>query len=389
MRHARVHPPLPSPRAALDPEGALVAHREITSWPGYEPTPLRELPALARRLGLLGLHYKDEAGRFGMGSFKALGGAYAVFRVVGRRVRSVADPGAVRRQDLLAGAYREAVSDLTVTTATDGNHGRSVAWGASLFGCRAVIFVPASVSGPRREAISRLGARVVVVEGDYDAAVRRCAAEAAASGFVVVSDTTYEGYLDIPRDVMQGYRVMVSEVLEQAPRGVRFTHVFVQGGVGALAAAVAEHLARREDAARPRVVVVEPDTADCLYRSALAGSPTRASGDLDTVMGGLACGEPSVLAWEILASRGADFVTIPDAAALEAMRALAAGEGGDPPLVAGESGAAGIAALLEAAREPEIFRALGLSPESTVLAFGTEGATDPEIYRRIVAPPAS
>jgi diaminopropionate ammonia-lyase len=387
MRHVRIHPALASPRAALDPDGALAAHREITSWPGYEPTPLRELPALARRLGLLGLHYKDEAGRFGMGSFKALGGAYAVFRVVERRVQGVAGPGAVRLRDLMAGAYREEFRGLTVTTATDGNHGRSVAWGAGLLGCRAVIFVPASVSGPRRLAISRLGARVVVVEGDYDAAVRRCAAEAEANGFVVVSDTTYEGYLDIPRDVMQGYRVMLAEALEQSPPGVPFTHAFVQGGVGALAAAVAEDLAEREEPSRPRVIVVEPDAADCLYRSALAGRPTRASGDLRTVMGGLACGEPSVLAWEILASRGADFVTIPDAAALEAMRSLAVGEGGDPPIVAGESGAAGIAALLEAARHREIFRALGLSSESAVLVFGTEGATDPEIYRRIVGPP--
>ncbi len=381
MRHVRIRPGPPAAAAFLDREGALAARREISSWPEYEPTPLRELPALAGRLGLGRLFYKDEAGRFGMGSFKALGGAYAVLRVL-ERLGRLPGTGTVRNRDLAAGPSREACRDVTVTTATDGNHGRSVAWGAFLFGCRAVIFVPASVSAPRRDAITGLGARLVVVEGDYDAAVRRCAAEAAANGYVVVSDTTYEGYLDIPRDVMQGYRVMLAEVEEQSPPGVSFSHVLLQAGIGALAAAAAEHLAELPRA--PRLVVVEPDAADCLYRSAVAGRPSHASGDLATVMGGLACGEPSILAWQILASRGADFVTIPDEFALEAMRTLAAGEGGDPPLVAGESGAAGVAALIAAASDPAVFRALGLSRDSTVLAFGTEGATDPASYHRIV-----
>ncbi|MBZ5640899.1 MAG: diaminopropionate ammonia-lyase, partial [Acidobacteriia bacterium] len=274
----------------LDREGAESALREIVSWPGYAPTPLLEMPALASALGIGRLFYKDESARFGLGSFKALGGAYGVLRAVAREVRRITGDGEVQGSELMAGARRDLVATLAVATATDGNHGRSVAWGASRLGCRAFVFVPAAVSGARREAIARLGARVEMVAGDYDQAVRRCAAEAAANGWIVVSDTTYEGNLETPRDVMQGYRVMLAEVLAQLPAGARLTHAFVQGGVGALAAAVAEHLGQELGSRRPRLILVEPDAADCLFRSACAGRPSRAGGDLGTVMGGLACG---------------------------------------------------------------------------------------------------
>lgn len=371
----------------LDPEEAREALRTITAWPGYAPTPLLELGGLAQRTGVGRLFYKDEGGRFGLGSFKALGGAYAVYRYLKSEVERQTGERLVSPAPLLGGALREIVSAVTVTTATDGNHGRSVAWGAQRLGCRAVVYVHRKVSAARREAIEALGAEVVRVDGDYDAAVRRCAADAVAHGRTVVTDTSYDGCTELPLHVMQGYRVLVAEVLEQLPRDTRPTHAIVQGGVGALAAAVAEHLRGSLGSGRPRFVVVEPESADCLFQSALHGERRRASGDLDTIMGGLACGEPSMVAWEILREAADDFVTIPDASAITAVRLLSAGVDGDPPVIAGESAAAGVAALIEAADDAERAVSLGLSRRSIVLVIGTEGATDPAIWNRIVAGP--
>jgi diaminopropionate ammonia-lyase len=364
----------------LGADGFAAAAAEIASWPGYAPTPLRELRGLAVRLGLAALWYKDEAPRFGLGSFKALGGAYAVCRVLQLvlRDRTGREAGA---RDLAAGTHRHLTRDVTVTCATDGNHGRSVAWGAQLFGCRAVVFVPEAVSVGRRAAIARYGAEVRQVPGTYDDAVRRAAAEAAREGWTVVSDTSYPGYADIPRDVMHGYGVMVDEALGQCPGTP--THVFVQGGVGALAAAVCAKLWLRWGAARPVFVVVEPLAADCLWRSAEAGRPVAVEGDLATVMAGLSAGEVSELAWSVL-DRGADaFLAIADDFALRAVRLLAAGGAGDAPLVAGETGAAGLAGLLAALEAAEARTALGLGDASRVLLIGSEGATDPAVWRRI------
>jgi diaminopropionate ammonia-lyase len=356
-----------------------VAKTEIASWPGYAPTPLRALAGLAHAAGIGSLFYKDEASRFGLGSFKALGGAYAVFRLLRELVGT-----AVTAADLTAGRHTDRFAGVTVTCATDGNHGRSVAWGARTFGCACKIYVHETVSQGRCDAIAAYGANIRRVAGTYDDAVRQAAGDAAAEGWHVVSDTSYEGYTDIPRDVMQGYAVMVDEALTQLPDGVSPTHVFVQGGVGGLAAAVCAHLWETLGARRPRFIVVEPERADCLYRSALAGHPVTAVGDLDTIMAGLACGEPSLLAWKILEPGADAFMTVTDGAAMECMRLLAGGGYGDAPLVAGESAVAGLAGLLLAAGDPDARARLGLSADSIVLLFGTEGATDPEVYRRIV-----
>jgi diaminopropionate ammonia-lyase len=356
-----------------------VAKDEIGSWPGFAPTPLCALSGLARATGIGSIFYKDEASRFGLGSFKALGGAYAVFRLLRQQIGS-----AVSAADLASGLYADRLAGITVTCATDGNHGRSVAWGARTFGCACKIYVHETVSQRRCDAIAAYGAEIRRVAGTYDDAVRQAAGEAAAQGWHVVSDTSYEGYTDIPRDVMQGYAVMVDEALRQLPDGILPSHVFVQGGVGGLAAAVCAHLWETLGVRRPRFVVVEPDRADCLYRSAIAGHPVAAEGDLDTVMAGLACGEPSLLAWEILEPGADAFMTVTDGAATESMRLLANGAHGDTPLVAGESAVAGLAGLLLAAGDPDARAQLGLSGDSAVLLFGTEGATDPEIYRRIV-----
>jgi diaminopropionate ammonia-lyase len=357
------------------------AKREITSWPGYRPTPLRRLSKLAAAAQVGDILYKDEAERFGLGSFKALGGAYAVLRLLQQRIHA-ATGAHPTSGDLISRRYGEITSTVTVTGATDGNHGRSVAWGARTFGCRCVIYVHATVSEGRCRAIAAYGAEVRRVPGTFDDAVRRADADAAANGWSVVSDTSYEGYTDVPRDVMQGYSLMVEEALGQCPSFP--THVLVQGGVGGLAAGICSYLWEKHGAGRPRYVVVEPDKADCLYRSAVAGKPTPAQGALDTIMAGLACGEVSTLAWRILDAGADAFMTIDDAAAADCMRLLADGRFGDAPVIAGESAVAGLAGLLLAASDREARRRLDLRPDSAVLVFGTEGATDPDLYRRIV-----
>jgi diaminopropionate ammonia-lyase len=338
---------------------------------------------LARTAGVGVVHYKHEAGRFGLGSFKALGGAYAVLRLLQREILARTGRTATTAA-LLAGEYRAIASTLTVTCATDGNHGRSVAWGAQTFGCACVIYIHATVSDGRRDAIARYGAEVVRMPGNYDDAVRAADRAARERGWFVVSDTSYPGYVDVPRDVMQGYSVMAEEALAQWPEAAPPTHVFVQGGVGGVAAAVCAHLWERRGAARGRLIVVEPERAACLYESARAGKVTAVHGDLDTLMAGLACGEPSLLAWQVLQAGASDFLTVTDAAAVDCMKLLADAPFGDPPLAAGESAVAGLAGLLAVAARPELARALQLGPDSRVLLFGTEGATDPALYAQLV-----
>ncbi len=373
-----------SQRGILSHARHAEAQREISSWPSYRPTPLVALPGLAGSAGLAAIWYKDESARFGLKAFKALGGAYAVQRVLAREVRKRAGLAEVSAQDLMVGRYRDIVSELTVTCATAGNHGRSVAWGAELFGCRCVIYLPAVTSQHREAAIAAQGAEIVRTTGNYDEAVRRCDEDARRLGRFVVSDTSYAGYMEIPRDVMQGYTVMVAEALEQLPPGERPTHVFVQAGVGGLAAAVCAYLWEAWGAERPILVVVEPDAADPLFRSAAAGRPTPVPGEYQTIMAGLAAGEVSQLAWGIL-EKGADaFMTIPDEATAATMQLLAEGVAGDPPIVAGESGAAGLAGALAVLEKSNAREALRLGSDSRLLVFGTEGATDPESYKTIV-----
>jgi diaminopropionate ammonia-lyase len=369
---------------SLSRAGFEQAFAEITGWPGYAPTPLLALPGLAAALGVAELRYKDERGRFGLGSFKALGGAYAVANVLRRRAMAARGLVAVSSRELLAGGFDDVVRPATVTCATDGNHGRSVAWGAQLFGCRCVIFVHEQVSAGRRAAIARYGAEVREVRGNYDDAVRHAAATAAAEGWTVVSDTSYPGYRDIPLDVMHGYGVMAAEIARQLEGAPPPTHVFVQAGVGALAAAVCASFWLHWGAHRPRFVTVEPTRADCVFRSLEAGRPVVVGGSLETVMAGLACGEVSELAWEVLESGTDAAVAVDDDRALEAMRRLAAPAAGDPAIVAGETGAAGLAALLAAHADAALARALGIDAGSRVLLLGSEGDTDPAIYRTVV-----
>ncbi|PHK96460.1 diaminopropionate ammonia-lyase [Pseudoroseomonas rhizosphaerae] len=369
-----------TPGVVVLPEsGFRRAAAEIASWPGYAETPLHPLAEVAEAAGIAALHYKDEGGRFGLGSFKALGGAYAVARLLVAELARRGVAPAARVAELIEGRYAEATGAITVTCATDGNHGRSVAWGAQRFGARCVIFVHETVSQGRRDAIAAYGAEIREVPGHYDDAVRAAAAMAEREGWFVVSDTSWPGYTEVPRDVMQGYRLMAEEALAALPAPP--THVFVQGGVGGVAAAVSVQLRARFGTA-PRLVVVEPERAACLLASAEAGHAVSVPGDLDTLMAGLACGEPSLLAWQELERAAFAFMAVPDASAVDVMRLLARRA---PPITAGESAVAGLAGLLLAAADPAARAALGLDAASRVLVFGTEGATDPALYAALVA----
>ncbi|OMH27142.1 diaminopropionate ammonia-lyase [Motiliproteus sp. MSK22-1] len=361
---------------------AADAINDIRAWPDYEVTPLFSLESMADTAGLASIWYKDESQRFGLKSFKALGGAYAVARQL-QQALELSTGNRPSIADLLEGRWKSAVAELVVSCATDGNHGRSVAWGAQMFGCGCVIYIHRDVSEGRKKAMEAFGAEVIRIIGNYDDSVRQADMDAKANNRIIVSDTSYEGYMEIPKDVALGYTVMLSEIVEQL-EGEIPTHVFVQGGVGGLASAIAGYFWDLWGNKRPRIVIVEPEQANCLQMSARAGKPVAVEGDLDTLMAGLACGEVSALGWKILATGADDFMTLSEEAVPAAMRLLAKGYQQDPAIEAGESAVPGLAAALLARQSVEFSEKLGLTKESKVLVIGTEGATDPVLYQQLV-----
>ncbi len=377
----------PEQATALDEAGLARARAVIAAWPGYAPTPLVSLPGLARALGVARIDYKNEAPRFGLGSFKPLGGAYAVARALMRRIARRTGGREPAVAELIAGRYREIAATVTVAAATDGNHGRSVAWGARMFGCRSVIFIHETVTAARERAIAALGAEVRRTPGAFDDAVRIAQETAEAEGWIVVADTSDGRMAEAPREVMQGYALMADEVIAQLGDAAPPSHVFLQAGVGGMAAASCARFWQAFGPRRPITVLVEPETAACWFASIEAGRPVAVDGALESIMAGLACGEVSRLAWPILAAGAHAAMTVTDEAAAECMRLLAEGRFGDAPLVAGESAVAGLAGLIAAASDRDARARLGLDSESHVVLFGTEGATDPETYAAIVGRP--
>ena len=351
-------------------------------WPGYEKTPLVSMSELAAHVGVSRIECKDEAPRFGLGSFKALGGAYAVSVLLMKHLQQQLGK-AVTLADLASHQYDEYVSQITVSCATDGNHGRSVAWGAQTFGCGCIIYIHSEVSDGRKAAIEQYGAEVIRIDGNYDDSVRIADEEATKNNRIVVSDTSYPGYMDIPADVMRGYTVLADEALDQIGDQLP-THVFLQGGVGGFAAAITRRLRDRCTDAQPRIIVVEPDQAACIYQSIRSGKPVPVHGDLATIMAGLACGEVSLIAFNTLLKDIDDVLVIPDETAASTMRFLAKGTAGDAPFVSGESGVTGLAGLVLARAHSELSHSLGLDASSQVLVISTEGATDPTVYESIV-----
>lgn len=333
--------------------------------PGHAPTPLVALPALARALGLGALWIKDERHRFGLNAFKGLGASYAIHRFLAARG---------------AGA-----GPLTFATATDGNHGRAVAWSARRLGHAAVVYVPRNTVPARLDAIRAEGARCEVIDGTYDETVRRVADDAARAGWHVISDTAWPGYLEIPAWIMSGYATLFREAAAALPAPP--TAVFLQAGVGGLACAGVA--AFPEGPTRPRLISVEPLDADCLAESAATptGALAVARGGQDSIMAGLNCGTPSLLAWPAVRAGVDGYLAIDDGWAEDAMRTLARPGAGDAPVISGESGAAGLAGLLALCREPALAGArasLGLDAAARVLLLSTEGDTDPASYRRVL-----
>jgi len=386
VRNARaVRAPYPEAlRRILNIDEARATRSWLSCWSllAPEPTPLRRLSDLAQACGIADVFLKDESLRSPLGSFKALGAPAALVRLVLRRHPDW------NADAVLRGEHANALKDLVVISATDGNHGRALAAAARSVGVRCVIVLHRHVSAERERAIADFGAEIVRIEGNYDASVAHAAQLAERHGWQVVSDTAYPGYEDVPRDVMQGYGTMVDEALEQlaaeSDGACPFTHVILQGGVGGLAAGVASYLWERFGERRPVLVVAEPRQADCLTRSAIEGRPAVATGSVDSVMAGLACGETSTLAWRFLEPSVDVFLTLEDEEAVNAMRRLAEGSARDVPVVSGESGAAGAAALLQLARSETAKAQAGLDASSKVLLISTEGATAPSVYAELL-----
>lgn len=356
------------------------------SFPIYAPTPLVEMKETANALGLGAVFVKDESYRFGLNAFKVLGGSYAIGNYIAESLAT--DLSQLSYEKLISEEVRQKLGKLTFVTATDGNHGRGVAWTARQLGQNSVVYMPKGSASERLENIRAEGAEASITELNYDDAVRLANSQAEKHGWVMVQDTAWDGYEDIPSWIMQGYVTMALEAHRQL--GEKPTHIFVQAGVGSLASAVIGFFSSLYGDDRPIMTVVEPNKADCLYRTAEAndGNLRFVTGQMDTIMAGLACGEPCSIGWKIVLKNYTDhFISCPDYAAAKGMRILGNPVGADKKVISGESGAATIGCVAEILTNPElayIKEALKLDEQSRVLFFSTEGDTDRENYRAVV-----
>ena len=360
------------------------------SFPQYSQTPLTKLPNMASYLGVKEVYVKDESYRFGLNAFKVLGGSFAMARYIAKETGK--DVSELPYSVLTSEKLREEFGQATFFTATDGNHGRGVAWAANRLGQKAVVHMPKGTTQTRLENIAKEGAQVDIQEMNYDDCVRLAAKEADETPRgVIVQDTAWDGYEEIPAWIMQGYGTMAMEAGEQlkAQGCERPTHIFVQAGVGSLAGAVVGYFANLYADNPPTFVVVEAEAAACLYKGAAAGDGDIriVDGDMQTIMAGLACGEPNTISWDILKNHVTAFLAVNDDVARRGMRMLAAPFKGDPQVVSGESGAATFGALATIMKDEsyrELRLELGLNQDSKVLMFSTEGDTDPDRYKTIV-----
>ena len=356
------------------------------TFPDYTPTPLVKLTHLADMLRVSHIWIKDESHRFGLNAFKVLGATHGLAYLIAQRLKMNAQELSF---DLLhAPSAKEVLADTTFVTATDGNHGRAVAWAAQQLGCNAVVYLPKGTATARYESIKAHGAQTFIIDGTYDDAVQQAVEQAQKQGWILLQDTAREGYEEIPLKIMQGYLTILHEALEQL-EGEIPTHVFVQCGVGSLAAAIQAYLCELFGDERPLFAVVEPVRAACFYEPMAAHkrTPQKLGGNLNTIMAGLACGEPSTLAWGILRDYTDVFVACPDYVAMRGMRILGNPLQGDDRVISGESGAVTLGLLttvLAQASCRNIAQALRLNETSKVLLLSTEGDTDPSMYRTIV-----
>ena len=374
----------------MSEENVTKANEFHKSFPQYSVTPLQKLSALASYLGVKGIYCKDESYRFGLNAFKVLGGSYAMGRYIAKELgRDISQlPYNVLSSDKL----REEFGQATFFTATDGNHGRGVAWAAKRLGQKAVVRMPKGTTKTRFDNIAKEGAEVTIEEVNYDDCVRMAAAEAAKTEHgIIVQDTAWAGYEEIPSWIMQGYGTLVLEADKQLKEnGVdRPTHVFVQAGVGSLAGAVVGYFAHKYKENPPLMVVCEASAADCLYRSAVQadGNLVNVTGDLQTIMAGLACGEGNTIGWDILKNHVTVFASCPDWMSAKATRIYANPLENDPHIISGESGSVPLGLAYTALHDEDakdLKEALKLDENSNILVISTEGDTDPVRYREIV-----
>lgn len=378
-------------KVSLDFLNEDIAKRTIkyhSSFDQYSETPLVELKELAKHLGLKNIFVKDESYRFGLNAFKVLGGSFAIGQYIANKLGKSIDELPYRT--LISDEIKEQLGEITFITATDGNHGRGVAWTANQLKQKAIVYMPKGSSQQRVEAIRALGAKCEILDKNYDDCVRYANEEAEKYGYVMVQDTSWDGYEDIPTWIMQGYTTMAYEAyLKMEEQNVRPTHIFLQAGVGSLASAVTGFFSSVYSDNKPIITIVEPDKAACLYKTAKAndGKLHPVKGDMNTIMAGLACGEPVTVGWPVLNAYAENFLSVPDEVAAHGMRVLGNPLKGDERIISGESGAVtmGVVSQVMTLEELEdIKEALKLDENSVVLCFSTEGDTDFEHYRDVV-----
>ena len=331
----------------------------ISSWKSYSPTPLIKLNKLDKELKLKNIYYKDEDKRFDLKSFKALGGAFAVYKIASKK------------------------KNITVSTATAGNHGRSVAWGAQRLGLECKIFISENVSESRAVAMKDLGADVIRVKGNYDNSLKVCIEQSNKNNWEIVQDVSWEGYKDVPKLIMAGYTIMVKEILDEVD-SKSITHVFLQAGVGGMAAAMIAGFAKLSKNI-PKFIVIEPENADCVFKSIQNNKPTSIDIKKETVMGGMSCGDVSSIAWEILKNSTNYCMTIPDNAISTAVALLAESRFSDEKIIGGECAVPGLIALIGSFNNKEYLDKLELNSQSNVVLFGCEGLTDKDMYEKLLS----
>jgi len=334
------------------------AIKSISSWETYSPTPLLTLNKLNEELKFKEIYYKDEDKRFNLKSFKALGGAFAVYKIASEK------------------------KNITVATATAGNHGRSVAWGAQRLGLKCKIFISENVSESRAEAMKNLDAEVIRVEGNYDNSLKECIKQSEENNWEIIQDVSWGSYKEVPKLIMAGYTIMIKEIVDQVDAN-SITHVFLQAGVGGMAAAMIAGFAKLSKNI-PKFIVVEPENADCVFKSIQNNRPTSVDIKKETVMGGMSCGDVSSIAWEILKNSVNYCVTISDEAISSAVALLAEGQLSNEKIIAGECAVPGVIALIGAYNNKDYLNKLNLNSDSKVLLFGCEGLTDKSMYEKLL-----
>ena len=361
----------------------LSFHRSI---PGYRPTELQSLKNLAGYLGIHDLFIKDESSRFGLNAFKVLGGTHCLARVIAGRLglsEELADFNELRQEK-----YKQKITAMHFITATDGNHGRGIAWAAKQLGAKATVLMPKGSSEERLGNIRKLGAEADITEFNYDDTVRKAAETAKENNWILVQDTSWDGYEDIPKLIMQGYLTMAREAVDQL-QGKKPTHIFLQAGVGAMAGAPSSFFRQFYQEEPPVISIVEPFAADCIFKTAEYddGQLHAVSGDLKTIMAGLACGEPCSIGWNEIKASASFYFSISESVGAAGVRILSSPLEDDKRILAGESGAAPVGTVFELLNNPEyrlIKERMGIDESSVILCFLTEGITDNQSFKEIV-----